>query len=281
MNEQTTLLWPTTPTTTKPFLKWAGGKRSLLSQYQPYFAAIGTYGRYIEPFVGSGAVFFWLQPRPSLLYDSNAALIEVYTVVRDDVAGLMAALAPHRNERDYYYGVRAQNPDHLSPTQRAARFIYLNRTCYNGLYRVNQKGRFNVPFGAHKNPTICDAPTLTAASAALQGVTLGVGDFSAALQDAQANDVVYLDPPYAPLSKTANFTGYTGHGFNDADQERLAAAFAMLDARGCRVLLSNSDAPLIHALYAGYHIHPIQARRAINSKTNGRGAITELLITNF
>lgn len=281
MIEQPTLSMRRVKDTPKPFLKWAGGKRSLLDQYQPHFERIGSYRRYIEPFVGSGAVFFWLQPAPSLLFDSNADLIEVYEIVRDDLPALMAALSPHHNDKDHYYAIRSQDPTTLTKPQRAARFIFLNRTCYNGLYRVNRNGQFNVPFGAYKNPTICDAPTLRAANAALQGVTLGIGDFSAALGEAGAGDVVYFDPPYAPLSKTSNFTGYTGAGFGDADQQRLAATFADLHGRGCKLLLSNSDAPLIRELYADFNIHEILARRAINSKTDGRGAITELLITNY
>lgn len=265
----------------KPFLKWAGGKRGLLEQYRPHFARSRHYHRYFEPFVGSGAVFFWLEPRPTVLTDSNAALIEVYQMVRDDLAGLIAALEPHHNDRDYYYEIRALNPDDLPPVERAARFIYLNRTCYNGLYRVNRNGQFNVPFGRYKNPRICDVPTLTAAHQALQGVTLAVGDFESSLGGAEADDVIYFDPPYVPLSKTSSFTSYTGLGFGEKDQQRLAMTFKQLHQRGCKVLLSNSDAPLIHELYADFHIHEIKARRPINSKTTGRGIITELLITNF
>lgn len=264
-----------------PILKWAGGKGALLTQFAPHFPPSGSYRRYFEPFLGGGAVFFHLQPQESYLYDLNPALIEVYTVIRDRVDDLIAALYVHRNDRDYFYEVRAQDSAQLTPVQRAARFIFLNRTCYNGLYRVNRAGQFNVPFGRYKNPTICDEPGLQAASSALQGAHLAVADFQVTLEHAEAGDLIYFDPPYEPLSQTSSFTSYTNNGFTSADQRRLAEVFRTLHDRGCLLMLSNSSAALIRTLYAGFVVREIRARRLINSKADGRGLITELLVTNY
>jgi DNA adenine methylase len=268
---------------TQPFLKWAGGKQRLLAQYEPFFPPRQTIGRYFEPFIGSAAVFFHLQPKQAILSDRNEKLIDLYQTIRDDVDGVIAALQPHCNESDYFYAVRAQKPEALTAVQRAARLIYLNKTCYNGLYRENSKGEFNVPFGRYKNPTICDEDRLRAASLALQNVQLVAADFEKVVETAVPSDFIYFDPPYAPLNLTSNFTSYNKHGFTANDQKRLAAVVAALTQRGCRVMLSNSNAPLIHDLYAdqGYCLTPIQARRNINSKAHKRGPIKELLITNY
>jgi len=264
-----------------PILKWAGGKAGLISQFEPHFPRQKEYKRYFEPFLGGAAVFFYLQPEESFLFDLNAELIEVYTVLRDDVEELISSLEPHYNDRDYFYRIRAQDPSQLTPVERASRFIFLNKTCYNGLYRVNRSGQFNVPFGDYKNPTICDVPRLRSASIALQSAVLKVADFESVLEYAKAHDLLYFDPPYEPLSKTSSFTAYTSGGFGSDDQQRLAQAFRTLDTRGCFLMLSNSNTPLIRELYQGFHIYEINARRAINSKGNGRGLIKELLITNF
>jgi DNA adenine methylase len=266
-----------------PFLKWAGGKSRLLKQYTPYFPPSDQIRRYFEPFIGSAAVFFHLQPADACLSDVNEKLIEVYQVVQQDVAALIEVLDTHKNEKDYYYCVRGQDPGKLSPVERAARLIFLNRTCYNGLYRENRKGEFNVPFGRYKNPTICDRKRLRKASRALQGVELQVADFTRSVAPAAAGDFVYFDPPYVPLSSTSNFTGYNRFGFGLEDQRRLAETAHQLTGRGCNVMLSNSDTPLVHELYGqrGYRFIPIQARRNINSKAERRGAITELLILNY
>lgn len=264
-----------------PVLKWAGGKASLIPQFAAHFPTPGSYRRYLEPFLGGAAVYFYLKPAQSFLFDLNRELIEVYEVLRNNVEGLIAALRPHYNDRDYFYQIRAQDTSSLSPIGRAARFIFLNRTCYNGLYRVNRRGQFNVPFGDYRNPTICDVIGLKAASEVLKSATLEVADFETVLTYAQANDLVYMDPPYHPLSRTSSFTSYTSDGFTDGDQHRLAEVFAELNKRGCLLMLSNSNTPLIHELYQGFYIHKINARRAINSKGNGRGIITELLVTNF
>jgi DNA adenine methylase len=267
----------------KPFLKWAGGKSRLIPKYQTYLPAREAIKRYFEPFIGSAALFFHLQPARACLSDCNRKLIEVFEVVRDDVNGLIEALQPHRNEKDYYYRVRAQNPADMDKAARAARIIYMNRTCYNGLYRENQQGEFNVPFGRYKNPTICDEDRLHAASAALQGVDLCATDFAEAVAGAGAGDFVYFDPPYVPLNATSSFTSYSRFGFDESDHRRLAETVHALTKRGCRVMLSNSSAPLVYELYEGhgYQLMPIQARRNINSKANKRGPVTELLILNY
>lgn len=266
-----------------PFLKWAGGKRRLLKQYAPYFPDRTAIARYYEPFIGSAAVYFYLQPGDARLSDVNRQLVEIYQVVQQNVEGLIQALSVHRNERDYYYQVRALDPAMLSPVERAGRLIFLNRTCYNGLYRENRSGQFNVPFGRYDNPTICDEKRLRRASAALQGVDLIVGDFAQVVQAAVPGDFVYFDPPYAPLNATSNFTSYNRHGFDQDDQRRLAGVIDQLTRRGVRVMLSNSSAPLIYELYdrPGLRLVPIQARRNINSKAEKRGPVKELLILNY
>jgi DNA adenine methylase len=245
------------------------------------FPARDQIRRYFEPFLGGAAVFFHLGHPHSFLSDSNRDLVELYQVVQQDVEGLIELLRIHRNDRDYYYQIRSQDPAALAPSQRAARLIYLNKTCFNGLYRVNSRGQFNVPFGRHKNPAICDADGLRAASAALQYAELSVRDFESVLDGAQAGDFIYFDPPYQPINKTSSFTSYTAGKFGEEEQRRLAAVYSQLAERGCFVMLSNSDTPLIRGLYGKFHIHEIQASRAINSKPEGRGKITELLILNY
>ena len=265
----------------RPIIKWAGGKGALLKQIAPFFPESTDYQRYFEPFLGGAAVFFHLQPPQSYLFDLNADLVELYTMVRDDVEGVIDALTPHHNARDYFDEVRVQDTATLSGLERAARFIFLNRTCYNGLYRVNSKGQFNVPFGRHINPTICDAKGLRAASRALENAQLNVADFETSLADCRAGDFIYFDPPYAPLSATSSFISYTKDGFDANDQRRLAELYRELDRRGCLLMLSNSSAPLVYELYQGFSLHKIAARRAINSKASGRGTVLELLVTNF
>jgi len=265
----------------EPFLKWAGGKRNLLSTLTLHFPSMREVNRYFEPFLGGGAVFFHLQHPNSLLSDSNEELIEVYQVVREQVEDLILVLKQHHNEHEYYYKVRSQKPALLSRVERAARFIFLNRTCYNGLYRVNSRGQFNVPFGRYKNPLICDTEGLRASSLALRNAHIFVADFEAAVSDAGKDDFVYFDPPYYPLSETSSFTSYTVQRFAAGEQERLAQVFQALTCRGCRVLLSNSDTPLIRKLYESFATIEVQANRAISCKADGRGEINELLIKNY
>ena len=267
------------PQRANPFLKWAGGKRQLLAAYEPYFPR--EYERYFEPFLGSGAVFFRLTPKAAILSDVVDEVIATYGVVRDDVEDLIDALASHVNEKQHFARVRSLDPWKLTAVERATRFIYLNRTCYNGLFRVNRSGQFNVPFGFYKNPAICDTARLRAASAALQGADLRCADFEEILDSAKAGDFVYLDPPYIPLSSTANFTAYSRQGFDEVEQKRLAAVFRRLNFRGCLLMLSNSDTEVVRRLYGGFRVVSVQARRAINSKADRRGPIPELLVMNY
>ena len=258
-----------------------GGKSSLLPVLSRHFPPREDTGRYFEPFLGGAAVFFHLEHPRSFLSDSNRDLVELYRVVQRDVEGLIESLRIHKNERDYFYQIRSQDPSALTPAQRAARLIYLNKTCFNGLYRVNSRGKFNVPFGRYKNPAICDVVGLRAASRALAPADISGGGFETMLEKAQPGDFIYFDPPYHPINKTSSFTSYTSGKFGEEEQRRLAAVYAQLAGRGCFVMLSNSDTPLIRELYTNFHIHEIQANRAINSKPGGRGKITELLIVNY
>ena len=265
----------------KPFIKWAGGKSQLLPNMSKLFPPKEQIGRYFEPFLGGGAVFFYLQHPRSFLSDSNKELVELYEAVKNNVEELIKALKSHKNEREYFYEVRAQKSSNLSQTERAARFIYLNKTCFNGLYRVNSKGEFNVPFGRYKNPTICDAEGLRSASIALQNASIANNDYQSVLSKAKPTDFIYFDPPYHPLNKTSSFTSYTSEKFGEDEQKQLAKIYRSLAECGCFVMLSNSDTPLIRELYKDFYIHEIQANRAINSKPEGRGKITELLIINY
>jgi DNA adenine methylase len=269
-----------TPNNSAPFLKWAGGKIQFLKKYEDFLPDRERIGRYFEPFIGSAAVYFHLQPSNATLSDINQKLIDVYRVVQQDVDNLIEALKVHKNQKAYYYRVRKMKPEKMTLVDQAARLIFLNKTCYNGLYRENSKGEFNVPFGRYKNPTICDEDRLRTASCALTGVQLKAVDFEAAVETAEAGDFIYFDPPYVPLNATSNFTSYNKYGFSHEDQERLAETFRRLDKLGCYVMLSNSSAPVVWDLYEGFQFERIKARRSINSKADGRGPVTELLITN-
>ncbi len=266
-----------------PFLKWAGGKGRLLKQYGPYFPPRNEIRHYYEPFIGGAAVFFHLQPQAATLSDINKKLVDVYQIVQQNVELLIPLLKEHKNEKEYFYRVRSLNPADLSPLEQAARLIFLNKTCYNGLYRENRGGRFNVPFGRYKNPKICDEQRLRTASAVLQGINLQEAEFDQAVSNAKPGDFIYLDPPYAPISATSNFTSYNRYNFLAADQRRLADTVHDLTARGCSVMLSNSSAPLVYELYGdrGYHLIKVKSRRNINSNADRRGLVTELLILNY
>lgn len=264
----------------RPFIKWAGGKRQVLPQYLPFFPE--DVCTYYEPFLGGGAIFFHLQPSKAVLTDINAELVNVYQCVRDAVADIIVLLREHQKHhgKEYYYSVRA-NPGATS-LERAARFLYLNKTCFNGLYRENSKGHFNVPMGRYKKPAICNPELLCAASHALQSTAIALESFENILNRSfHADDLVYFDPPYHPISLTSNFTSYNRYAFRTEDQIRLRETFAELARRGIRVMLSNSDCPFIRDLYEGFNIHTIQASRSINSKCERRGKITELLITSY
>lgn len=264
----------------KPFLKWAGGKQRLLRQYEPFFPR-GRFQGYHEPFLGGAAVFFYMQPVKAILTDANTELINVYRVVRDHCEDLIQTIQSFGFGREEYYRIRGMAPEDLAPVERAARTIYLNRTCYNGLYRVNKKGQFNVPYGRYDKPTVLRQGALQAASQALSHTEIFADDFAGVLQRVEAGDFVYLDPPYYPMSRTANFTGYTQGAFDEDEQVRLAGVFSKLDAMGCQVMLSNSDTPLVHRLYMNYPREIIFARRSINRDRDKRGDIKELLIMNY
>ncbi len=266
-----------------PFLKWAGGKGQLLPPILSRMPA-EIVGTYVEPFIGGGAVFFELARLGRItrakLFDRNAELIATYRAVRDDVEAVIAALARHHNDEEHYYDVRALDPQDLEPAERAARTIFLNRVGFNGLYRVNASGEFNVPFGRYKNPRICDEHGLRLASQALRIAEIEVADFEESCARVEPGDVVYLDPPYLPVSRTASFTSYSG-AFGEDDHRRLASVFASLVDRGAFALLSNSDTKLARQLYAGFKITTVQATRAINSKADRRGAVREILVTGL
>lgn len=263
-----------------PFVKWAGGKRQLLSAFRDLFPS--SFGRYFEPFIGGGAVFLDLRPRRATLSDLNPELMNCWVTARDNPVALMRLLDAHVYEQDYYYGVRSLRPEDLDPAERAARFIYLNKSCYNGLYRVNRKGQFNVPFGRYaRPPQLYGRENIHRVSRLLKGVKLLCASFELAVASAKRGDFVYVDPPYQPLSKTAYFTSYTDGSFTKDDQKRLADVTRDLDRRGCLVAVSNSNTPYIRRLYSGFRKEKVLANRAINSKASGRGKITELLITNY
>ena len=278
----------------KPFLKWVGGKRQLIPELIARIERLEEFGRYHEPFVGGGALFFELARRGELgrkkafLSDANPNLIVAYQGVQRDVDSVIRKLRKHQAKHDpdhyetttdYYYGVRAEEPTELA--ERAARVIYLNKTCYNGLYRENRRGEFNVPMGRYKNPLICDEPTLRAASNALQRATLSVQHFAKVLDKAEEGDLVYFDPPYVPVSKTASFTDYAAGGFGLNMQEHLRDVFAELSSKGVYVLLSNSMTETVETLYRKFNVEPVLANRAVNSRADKRGKVKEALVSNF
>jgi DNA adenine methylase len=263
--------------TRRPFVKWAGGKRQLLPELLSH--APRKFGRYFEPFVGGGALFFALSPANAVLADVNERLIRTYKGVRNHVEEVIALLSSYPHDEKFFYELRELDIDPHSDAKVAAWFIYLNKIGFNGLYRVNRKDRFNVPFGRHRNPTICDQATLRACSAALQSADLRVADFEDVVAEAQRGDLVYFDPPYVPLSVTSNFTAYSKDKFDRAGQIRLRDAALVLKRRGVHVLLSNSSAELVRSLYGSeFETIEVSATRLVNSKANRRGAITELVI---
>jgi DNA adenine methylase len=252
----------------------------LIEQYMPHFP--NYFESYYEPFLGGGAIFFHLQPRRAVLMDINPELVNVYCCIRDQVEQVIRLLTKHERShgQEYYYQMRATNGK--TRVERAARLIYLNRTCFNGLYRENSKGIFNVPMGRYKNPTICNADLLRSVSLALKGTRIAVGPFDTILDYAETGrDFVYFDPPYHPISATSSFTAYNRYSFHPHDQIRLRDTFAELARRGVKVMLSNSDCPFIRDLYQDFNIQIVSAARAINSNAQKRGKINELLITSY
>lgn len=266
-----------------PILKWAGGKTQLLKHYTRLFPA--EFNRYFEPFLGGGAVFFHMVAKnPDLrafLSDSNGELINCYNMVKNELPSVIRYLKKHRNDKHHFYKVRALDAEELLPAERAARLIYLNKTCFNGLFRVNRKGQFNVPFGSYEKPKICDEVNLRAAERALCNAKLTSANFENVLLQAKKGDFVYLDPPYQPLSTTSSFTSYTRNSFGVEDQARLAEVFRKLTDKGCYAMLSNSDTPLIRELYDEFHIETVYANRAINSRGDKRGRVAEVAVLNY
>jgi DNA adenine methylase len=273
----------------QPFLKWAGGKRQLLPEIRKYIPK--KYNIYFEPFIGAGAVLFDIQPQEAIINDANAELINCYNAIKTDPEGVIRLAQEHQRENSekYFYSLRSLDREasfkELSSIKRAARIIYLNKTCYNGLFRVNSQGQFNVPYGNYQDPQVVDALVIRAVSRYLNEVRIDIsqGDFEDAVSGATAGDFVYFDPPYDPLSDTSSFTGYNLINFDKPQQEQLKKVCDELTGRGCMVLLSNSDTLFIRDLYSDttrYTIKPVVANRNINSVSTGRGKISELLIYN-
>lgn len=266
----------------KPIVKWAGGKRQLLRTLRQYYP--NNFHRYIEPFLGGAVIYLTLKPNLAVLGDSNEDLIDCYTTVKDQVDELIKALenyAPHVLDRGFYYEVRDRNAADLAPVERAARFIFLNKTCYNGLYRVNRDGKFNVPFGKHERPPrLYDEANLRGVSLLLQNAELVAGDFEETVQCASEGDFLYLDPPYH-RSNNSHFTAYSVNGFTENDHVRLARTFRALHARGCKLLLCNSDTRLVRELYHDFVVIPVITSRAINCIAGRRSGFPEVLIANY
>ena len=269
-----------------PVLKWVGGKRQLLPSIKKKLPK--KIESYCEPFVGGGAVLFELQPQKAIVNDINSDLILVYTVIRDDVEELIKLLETYPNEEQFYYDFRNIDRDpvkygKLSSLEKAARIIFLNKTCYNGLYRVNNSGEFNSPFGRYKNPNIVNATGLRAVSEYFNSadVILHSGDFSCVLENLTEDTFVYFDPPYDPVSQTSSFTGYSKGAFGREQQIRLREYCDMLDSRNIKFMLSNSATDFVKEQYSAYHITTVQAKRAVNSVADKRGNVEEVIITNY
>jgi len=269
----------------QPFLKWAGGKRQLISEIEKYIPK--GFKTYYEPFLGGGAVLFHLQPKKAIVNDYNSELINVYNVIKNNIDDLINDLKKHKNEEEYYYKVREMDRtgeiEQLSDIEKASRIIFLNKTCYNGLFRVNSRGEFNTPFGRYKNPNIINEITLRAVSKYLNenDITFLNVDFEEALKGIRKDSFVYFDPPYYPVSDSSNFTGYTFDGFSEDDQIRLKKVCDKLTDKGVKFLLSNSSAKFITDLYADYKIVRVRASRSINSVADKRGEIDEILVMNY
>lgn len=270
----------------KPFLKWAGGKRQLLQEILPKFP--DTYDCYFEPFIGAGAVLFGVMPKKAVINDYNKDLITTYQVIKDEPEVLLGLLKKHQemNSPEYFYSIReldrnGEEYKNSSSAEKAARTIYLNRTCFNGLYRVNSKGYFNVPYGKYKNPQIVNEEIIMSVSNYLNSneITIMRGDFAASLKSATPNDFIYFDPPYH--TDTNSFTAYQAGGFGEEEQIRLRDLFADFASKGIRCLLSNSDTAFIRDIYKDFKVETVYANRMINSKSEGRGKITEVLVKNW
>ncbi len=268
-----------------PFLKWVGGKRQLMPAINEFLPQKIT--SYYEPFIGGGAVLFHLQPKNAVINDFNKELVNVYQIIKENPEELIDDLKIHKNESEYFYNLRAldreENFSELSDIKKASRVIYLNKTCYNGLYRVNSSGEFNSPFGKYKNPNIVNEKTIRAVSRYLNtnNIVILNGDFEDAVKGIRKGAFVYFDPPYHPISESSNFTGYVEGGFNVEEQIRLHDLCVKLNKKGINFLLSNSATPFIEDLYKDFEINYVKANRSINSNAKKRGGINEVLIRNY
>ena len=278
----------------KPFVKWAGGKRQLLKELTQRLPSAGKYKcmNYFEIFGGGGALLFSIDKneicRKLYLSDSNEELINAYRVIRDDVENLIKSLSKHKADKDYFYQIRDwdRSPNYSRRTKlnRASRFLYLNKTAYNGLYRVNSRGQFNAPYGYYVKPKILDADNLRVCSAFLRNVHISASDFQETLSQISAFDFVYMDPPYAPVSSTSNFTSYTPKGFSESEQDRLRDFCKSLHEKGALFMLSNSSAPWVINLYKkekSFVVEKVRARRSVNCKSEGRGEVEEIIVRNY
>ena len=268
-----------------PFLKWVGGKRQLIPEITKYLPK--NYSYYFEPFVGAGALLFYLQPNKAIINDSNEELINVYRVIKEKPNKLIDDLKKHKNESEYFYTIRALDRssdfENITDVNKASRIIYLNKTCYNGLYRVNNSGQFNSPYGRYKNPNIVNEPTIKAVSKFLNNNDIKIlnTDFEKSLDSVDKNSFVYFDPPYHPISNSSNFTGYVEGGFDIFEQVRLRDLCDRLTEKNIKFMLSNSHTQFIKDIYSNYKIVKVRASRSINSNSKKRGDIDEVLIKNY
>ena len=271
----------------QPFTKWTGGKRQLLGKLISYMPE--TYNRYFEPFVGGGALFFDLAPEKAVIHHLHEELINAYYQIKENPSSLIDLLLEHKenNSKDYYLELRAADRDgrisRMTGVERAARILYMLRVDFNGLYRVNSKNQFNVPYGRYKNPKIVDVDLLYQISEYLNenDVEILQTDFAEAVKDAQTGDFVYFDPPYIPLNETSSFTSYTHEGFSYEEQIRLRNTFKELTERGVYAMLSNSSSPLVEELYKDFNIYFVEAQRTNGAKSSSRGKISEIIVTNY
>jgi len=270
----------------KPFIQWVGGKREMIAQYEEFIPK--KFNTYYEPFLGGGAMFFYLQPTEAILSDNNTELIKTYEGVRDNPEEVIKILKElkSRHSKELYTKIRNMDREinisqKLTTAEIAARMIYLNQTCFNGLYRVNQKGQFNVPIGSSLNRLICDEHTIRNASKILKTIKITGSDFATVVKDAESGDLIYLDPPYYPVSAYSDFTRYTKEKFYKEDQIRLKKEIDRLSKIGCKIMLSNSDCEFIKDLYSNYQLHKVYSSRSLNCKKDQRGKVSELLITNY
>ena len=266
------------------FVKWVGGKKQLIKQFKPFFPK--KIDRYLEPFVGGGAILFHIlknyNPKEVFIFDTNEELINTYRIIKKDVKNLIKELKKLKSlhNKENYYKIRAKDPKLLSPLKRASRFIYLNKTCFNGLYRVNLNGGFNVPIGSYKNPLICPEEDLKEIAKLLKKVKIIKSGFEKCIEFAKKGDFIYFDPPYYPLKKSS-FTTYTKDKFLDKEQEQLGEIFNKLDKKGCKIMLSNSDSQFIKKIYKNYKISFVEATRMINCDGKNRGKIKEIVVRNY